>query len=257
MSAARILVVDDNPTNLKLVSDVLECEGFEILKAVDAEQAEGIIGQQRPDLILLDIALPGMDGLTLTRKLRADEKTKGLVIVALTAFAMKGDEEKARAAGCDGYITKPIDTRTLPGLVTDYLPRVEPSVPKSDLKILVIEDTPSESKLVQHILTGAGHNVSGVEAAEQAFQAVKQNKPEVILLDMVLPGIDGLALARMLKADPETRDIHIVAVTSFPEKFTKAEALAAGCDAYLIKPINTRGLPRQLEEIAKLGTTPK
>src|SRR5580704_10340593 len=101
MSAARILVVDDNPTNLKLASDVLECEGYEILKAIDAEEAQQIIQRILPDLVLMDIALPGMDGLTLTRKLKAEEKTRDLVIVALTAFAMRGDEQKARDAGCD------------------------------------------------------------------------------------------------------------------------------------------------------------
>jgi len=249
MSSTRILVVDDNPTNLKLVSDVLECEGYEIFKAIDAEEAQRIIAQDRPKLVLLDIALPGMDGLTLTRKLKADEKTRDLIIVALTAFAMKGDEEKAREAGCDGYITKPIDTRALPALVIGYLLAAEPKAPTPGLQILIIEDTPSDLKLARHVLMDAGHRVSGVEAAEQALQAVKENRPQVILLDMGLPGMDGLALARMLKADPETRNIHIVAATSFPEKFSKAEALAAGCDAYLVKPLNTRSLPGQLEDM--------
>ncbi len=118
---ARILVVDDNPTNLKLVSDVLEFEGYEMLKAVDAEEAQVILGDTLPDLILMDIALPGMDGLTLTRQLKADARTRQIRIVALTAFAMKGDDEKAKDAGCDGYITKPMDTRTLPGLVAGIL----------------------------------------------------------------------------------------------------------------------------------------
>lgn len=256
MSAIRVLVVDDNPTNLKLVSDVLECEGYEILRAIDAEEAQQIIEAHKPKLVLLDIALPGMDGLTLTRKLKADEKTKDLIIVALTAFAMKGDEQKARDAGCDGYITKPIDTRTLPALVAGYLSVVEPKAFKPGLKILVIEDTPSDSKLARHVLIDAGHNVSGVEAAEQALQAVKQNRPQVILLDLLLPGIDGLALARILKADPETRDIHIVAVTSFPERFSKAQALAAGCDAYLVKPLSTRKLPEQLENLINGAAPP-
>lgn len=123
MSAARILVVDDNATNLKLVSDVLEFEGYRMLKAMDAEMAQEIVRQTPPDLILMDIALPGMDGLTLTRRLKSDPETRHIVIVALTAFAMKGDDEKAREAGCDGYITKPIDTRTLPGVVAAYLPK--------------------------------------------------------------------------------------------------------------------------------------
>ena len=87
--SAKILIVDDNPTNLKLVSTVLEFEGYEILKAVDAEEAQVVLAATLPDLILMDIALPGMDGLTLTRKLKAEEHTRGIRIVALTAFAMK------------------------------------------------------------------------------------------------------------------------------------------------------------------------
>ncbi|MEW6306879.1 MAG: response regulator [Verrucomicrobiota bacterium] len=118
-----ILVVDDNPTNLKLVSDVLEFEGYQILQAADAEQAQAVLKDSIPDLILMDIALPGMDGLTLTRLLKADARTRHIRIVALTAFAMKGDDQKALDAGCDGYITKPIDTRRLGGQVLEVLER--------------------------------------------------------------------------------------------------------------------------------------
>jgi CheY-like chemotaxis protein len=123
MSTPRILVVDDNPTNLKLVSDVLAFDGYRILKAVDAEEAQCIIQQCPPDLILTDIALPGMDGLTMTRLLKDDPKTRHIPIVALTAFAMKGDDQKAQVAGCDGYITKPIDTRKLSSQVAEFLAR--------------------------------------------------------------------------------------------------------------------------------------
>ncbi|HEV7488450.1 MAG TPA: response regulator [Thermoanaerobaculia bacterium] len=121
MSSSRILIVDDNKTNLKLASDVLGFDGYEILNAGDAESAQEIIRSSPPDLILMDIALPGMDGLTLTRLLKADEATRHIVVVALTAFAMKGDDARAREAGCDGYITKPINTRTLPDAVAGYL----------------------------------------------------------------------------------------------------------------------------------------
>ena len=117
----KILVVDDNPTNLKLFSDLLQFEGHEILKAVDAEAAQVVIADTLPELILMDIALPGMDGLTLTHKLKADERTRHIRIVALTAFAMKGDDQKALDAGCDGYITKPIDTRTFPSQVMEFM----------------------------------------------------------------------------------------------------------------------------------------
>ena len=123
MTNALILVVDDNGTNLKLVGDVLEAEGYRVVRAKDAEAALEIIRGTPPDLILMDIALPGMDGLTLTRRLKADQSTRHIVIVAVTAFAMKGDDERAREAGCDGYITKPIDTRALPRSVASYLGR--------------------------------------------------------------------------------------------------------------------------------------
>lgn len=119
----KILIVDDNPTNLKLASEVLECEGYVVEGAEDAERAQEMLRRSVPDLILMDIALPGMDGLTLTRKLKADERTRHIRILALTAFAMKGDEQKAREAGCDGYITKPIDTRRLPVQVAEVLQR--------------------------------------------------------------------------------------------------------------------------------------
>jgi CheY-like chemotaxis protein len=118
---APILVVDDNPTNLKLVADVLEFEGHHVITAGDAEEAQTIIARTPPDLILMDIALPGMDGLTLTRQLKADPQTRHIRVVALTAFAMKGDDNKATAAGCEGYITKPIDTRKFPAQVAAYL----------------------------------------------------------------------------------------------------------------------------------------
>lgn len=117
----RILVVDDNPTNLKLVMCVLELEGYRVDQAIDAEQALAFLHDIVPDLIFMDISLPGMDGLTLTRKLKDQERFKHIPIVALTAFAMKGDEERAREAGCDGYIAKPIDTRAFPAQVAGYL----------------------------------------------------------------------------------------------------------------------------------------
>jgi CheY-like chemotaxis protein len=109
----RILIVDDNPVNLKLAADVLEAAGFVIDRALDADQAQRVLSNTVPDLILMDLALPGMDGLTLTRKLKADPRFAGIPIIALTASAMKGDDHKALAAGCTGYITKPIDTRRL------------------------------------------------------------------------------------------------------------------------------------------------
>jgi len=119
--STHILVVDDNPLNLKLASEVLEFEGYQVSRAENADQALAQLDTNRPDLILMDISMPGMDGLTLTQKLKAHPATRDIVIVILTASAMAGDEAKAKGAGCDGYITKPIDTRSFPAQVASYL----------------------------------------------------------------------------------------------------------------------------------------
>ena len=116
-----IMIVDDNATNLKLASDVLEIEGFHVVRCSDAEGALAAIGKRHPDLILMDIALPGIDGLELTRMLKADDATRHIRVIALTAFAMKQDHERALAAGCDGFITKPIDTRRFKDQIVPYL----------------------------------------------------------------------------------------------------------------------------------------
>jgi two-component system cell cycle response regulator len=247
-----ILVVDDNPTNLKLVTDVLEFEGYHILKANDAEDAQAILAGTLPELILMDIALPGMDGLTLTRKIKREITDKNIIIVALTAFAMKGDEEKALAAGCDGYITKPIDTRKLPLMVADFLKVGSPGKIRveSKLNILVVEDDSSHRKLASLVISEAGHNVFEVTLAAEALLAIKTNKPDVVLLDLELPGMDGLKLTRELKSDPMTRTVCVVAVTSYPDRYTKTDAVGAGCNAYLVKPINTRTLSQFLERVA-------
>ena len=123
MAGEPILIVDDNEANLKLIRVLLKGEGYEVRTAADAEAALAALESFRPRLILMDLQLPGMDGLTLTQKLKADPATQPITILALTAYAMKGDEEKALVAGCDGYIAKPINTRTLPGVVARYLNR--------------------------------------------------------------------------------------------------------------------------------------
>ncbi len=117
----RILIVDDNPTNLKLVAYLMSANGYEVTTAQDADAALAAIARNPPQLILMDLQLPGVDGLELTRKLKSDPATKSIIIIAVTAYAMKGDEARALAAGCDAYITKPIDTRGLPVTIAKYL----------------------------------------------------------------------------------------------------------------------------------------
>lgn len=121
MAGDPILVVDDNPTNLKLIRVLLLSKGYDVRTACDAEEALQVLAAFRPRLILMDLQLPGMDGLELTRRLKAEPATRDTVILAVTAYAMKGDEQKALDAGCDGYIAKPVETRSLPGVIARYI----------------------------------------------------------------------------------------------------------------------------------------
>ncbi len=121
MGGRPILLVDDHPSNLKLARAVLTKAGYDVRTATNADDALAILESFRPALILMDLQLPGMDGFELARRLKASPATQDMIILALTAYAMKGDDERALAAGCDGYIAKPIDTRALPALVARWL----------------------------------------------------------------------------------------------------------------------------------------
>jgi two-component system cell cycle response regulator DivK len=123
MTVIPVLVIEDNETNLRLVRYVLSANGYAVRSATNAAEALEALKEFHPRLILMDLQLPGTDGYELTRRLKAAPETKDIVIVALTAFAMKGDEEKAREAGCDGYITKPIDTRAFAATLANILGR--------------------------------------------------------------------------------------------------------------------------------------
>ena len=109
----KILIVEDEPKNLKLLRDLLQATGYETIEATDGEEGVELAKAMKPDLILMDIMMPKMDGLEATRIIKADDKTKHIPIVALTSYAMKGDKERTLEAGCDGYLAKPVDIREL------------------------------------------------------------------------------------------------------------------------------------------------
>lgn len=113
MGGEKILLVEDNKVNRRLAEFLLRSQGYKVLQATTAQEAFELLKTERPDLIVMDIQLPGMDGLEATRKLKEDPATRDIPVLAVTSYAMKGDREKALAAGCAGYITKPIDKTIL------------------------------------------------------------------------------------------------------------------------------------------------
>ena len=123
---AKVLIVEDNPANMKLATFLLQSAGHTVFSATDAEAGLTMARGEQPDLILMDIQLPGMDGLEATALLKRDDATRDIPVIALTALAMKGDEERIRAAGCDGYIAKPLAYRDFLAIISAQLVAAPP-----------------------------------------------------------------------------------------------------------------------------------
>ena len=121
MENKTILIIEDNKLNMKLVRSLLQVQKYKIIEAENAEKGIQLVRDHHPDLILMDIQLPGIDGLKATELILNDENLKDMPILALTSYAMEGDKEKALAAGCVGYITKPIDTRSFLKTIAEYI----------------------------------------------------------------------------------------------------------------------------------------
>ncbi|MBU0567348.1 response regulator [bacterium] len=127
MKEKIILIVEDEPKNIKLVRDLLQVSGYATLEATDGKQGVALASEKKPDLILMDIMMPVMNGFSATKILKSDPRTKDIPIIALTSFAMEGDEEKILEAGCDGYMSKPIDIHRLLDMVAEYLSKIAKS----------------------------------------------------------------------------------------------------------------------------------
>lgn len=121
MSDKNVMVVEDNEKNRKLMRVVLKAKGYNIIEAATGEEALNLLKNQKPDIILMDIQLPGIDGLTLVKQIKASVVTKDIPIIAVTAYAMKGDEQKILDTGCNAYVSKPINTQELPLIVEKYI----------------------------------------------------------------------------------------------------------------------------------------
>lgn len=226
----RILIVDDNPTNLRLAASVLELEGMQVDQAVDASEALARLAHELPDLILMDIALPGMDGLTLTRQLKADPRTRGVPVVALTAFAMKGDEEKARDAGCDGYLTKPIDTRLFGSQVLGFLD-------KELAPILIVDDHPTNLRLLRAQLEAAGRDVIEAANGVEGLERLQDQRVAGVISDILMPRMDGYRFCMELRKQPQLAALPFILYTStYDSPADRALARVAGADAYVPKP---------------------
>jgi len=196
LAGERILVVEDNETSMKLVRDVLQAKGYSTLEATTGEDAVELARTLDPALVLMDVQLPGIDGIEALAQLRGDERTSAIPVVALTAQAMRGDSERFLDVGFDGYLSKPVD-------VVELIRVVESSAIASDgpAKILVVDDGPENVRLLEAVLVPRGYEVVTATDGPAALDLVETEEPHLILLDVMTPGLDGYAVCRHLRAN--------------------------------------------------------
>jgi two-component system, cell cycle response regulator len=259
MKQQTLLVIEDNALNMKLVRSLLTMAGYRVLEADDAEQGIQLASLHRPDLILMDIQLPGMDGLEATRIIKAREELNHIPVVALTSFAMPGDEQKAREASCSGYITKPIDTRKFIETIRGFLSPEAPSALSGSRKehsgkprILIVDDDPLNIKLMKAKLPAERYETLSASNGQQAIEIADHDLPDLILLDVMMPDMDGFAVSRSLKNNPNTLEIPIILVTALEGLDDKINGLETGADEFLTKPVNTIELLSRINSLLRL-----
>jgi CheY-like chemotaxis protein len=217
MNSEPILIVEDNPVNVKLFRVLLEKAGFEVRTAGDADEALAVLSNFTPRLILMDVQLPGIDGLELTRRLKANAHYRHIPIVALTAYAMKADQERAADAGCAGHIAKPIETRTFVDSVRGYLSakpveRVEGQVDRK--LILVADDDHTQRRLLEIHLTELGFEVITAKDGAEAIEQMHTRRPDLVATDILMPRLDGFRLTQFIRGEAALAAIPVVLMTS-------------------------------------------
>jgi putative two-component system response regulator len=265
MSGEKVLVVEDNVMNMELVLVLLTQAGYSVLQAVNAEAGIELAKRESPRLILMDVSLPGMDGLTAVSILKRDSETKEIPIIVMTAHAMRGDDAKARQAGSDAYLTKPINTREFLQMVAQFIEpkniqRKEPEhlsehmdKPKS---ILIVDDDESNRDLLEGLLEVFGHRTESVKSGLEALTYLQASdvheKPDLVLLDVMMPGMNGFDVARAIRQDPALSDLPIIMVTALTDREDRLRAVEAGANDFISKPIDKTELRVRITSLLKI-----
>lgn len=257
MNTTKILVVEDNALNMKLVRSLLKLGKYEVLESEDGEKGLKMMREYRPDMVLMDIQLPGISGLEVTSLMRQDPVLREIPVVALTSYAMEGDKQRAIDAGCNGYVTKPIDTRSFLETIRNYLPsgimageRLHISNDSSSLavsaknsgrylpNILIVDDNPLNTKLLAAQIPAGQYSVICAHSGREAIRLAEETHPELILLDVMMPNMDGYETTLRLKSMLATSHIPIIMITALQGLDDKAKGLEAGAEEFLSKPVN-------------------
>jgi DNA-binding response OmpR family regulator len=249
-----LLLVEDNNLNREMFSRRLERKGFRVLGAADGREAVAKAQSERPDLVLMDLSLPIVDGWEATRRLKANPATQHLPVIALTAHAMVGDREKALQAGCDDYETKPVDLARLLGKINALLrsdagrpaartqaprptPTTHPAAPQAGgPAILVVDDNQLNRDMLSRRLQREGYEVLLARDGREALACLDRADCDLVLLDMMMPQMNGLEVLARIRATRSLVELPVVVVTAKGQSEDMVAALNLGANDYVTKP---------------------
>lgn len=270
----KILIVDDDPTNVKLLAAKLGETNYAFLKAYGGEDALQKAKDEKPDLVLLDVMMPGMNGLEVTAHLKNCPETADIPIILVTALDGPDNRTKGLEAGADDFLNKPVHTAELRARVKSLLrlkrysdqlkARVhapgmgtppfsgDDSLPDLRLpNLLIVEDSPADAKLIKSLLNSLACSISIVDSGEEALSICNHRQVDIMILDMLLPGLDGYEVVKRVKENPSTQSTQIIVVTSLQDMESKVRGFEFGVDDYLVKPINFNEFRARVNSLIK------
>jgi CheY-like chemotaxis protein len=249
---ARILIIEDEANNLDVARRIVRGAGHEAITATDGLAGLEMARRDRPDAVLVDLLLPKLDGWAVTRAIREEPWAKGIPIIAVSALAMEADRARARDAGCDDFVTKPYAPAELRAVLNRYFtdgsaPRAAArpaELPASGIepserlgRVLVVDDEPANVELIVRRLSGNGYETLTASNGHDAIAIATKEQPDLILMDIMMPGLDGWQATRLLKGDPKTANIPVVFVTARDSPEDVAAGFEAGGMMYVNKPV--------------------
>jgi PAS domain S-box-containing protein len=254
----RILLVDDNVDSAGSLAMLLEASGHEVQIAHDGPTALQAAIDNRPDFMLLDIGLPGMDGNEVAKRIRQQSKLENVVLIAMTGYGQESDRKRSQEAGFNHHLVKPVKLATLEKLLAApaaLSPSLEQSNPTgASLRVLVVDDMRDTTHMLRRLLNAAGHEVRTASDGPSALAAALDFQPEVALLDISLPGMSGLELAKQIRQQSKLKDIVLVAMTGYGDEADRQRSLEAGFDHHLVKPADIRNVLEILATVSARGT---
>ena len=270
----KLLIVDDDPTNVKLLAAKLADSNYTILKAYSGEEALQKAKSENPDLVLLDVMMPGMNGFEVTARMKNDSETADIPIILVTALDGSDSKNKGLEAGADDFLNKPVHTAELKARVKSLLRLKRYSdqlKARSHAKgmllnpfssdetlaelrlpsLLIVEDSPVDAKLIKSLLNSLACNLWTVHSGEEALSICNNHKIDIMILDMMLPGLDGYEVVKQIKENASTRSTQIIVVTSLQDIESKIKGFEFGVDDYLVKPINFNEFRARVNSLIK------